>query len=220
MIIVHSEIRYTVHQRFQELIGGEEIVKTGERDRILNSGIVSVKSDEIGNSHVAELFERDGAVQRFSLGTSVLAAFIQEGHDDIDPVGLAVGSGDDPLQILKMIVRGHMVHVSADRVGKTVVGDIHHDEKIGPTYRFIDITFTFAGSETGTFAVHQEGFFGISPGDQVTVSFGDQLFTETDELTVDFLRKFPAAGQSRNADRSYRDRFFEKFSIRHDILQK
>ena len=53
-----------------------------------------------------------------------------------------------------------------------------------------------------------------------TLFVGDQLFTETDELTVDFLRKFPAAGQSRNADRSYRDRFFEKFSIRHDILQK
>ena len=105
MIVVQSEIRHVLHQSLQELIGGEEIVESVQRNGVLNTGIVSVESDKVGNAHIAQFLECQGAVQRFSLGAAVLASLIQEGHDHIDPVSLAGGSGYDPLQILIMVVR-------------------------------------------------------------------------------------------------------------------
>ena len=87
----------------------------------------------------------------------MLAAFIEEGHDHVDAVGGGDTGADDPLQILEMIVRGHMVGVSADHVGDAVIHHVHHDVDIGAPHRLIDDCLGLTAAEAGTFAVQQVG---------------------------------------------------------------
>ena len=67
------------------------------------------------------------------------------------------GSTDQSFQILEMIIRGHMVGVTADTVRDAVVGDIHHGEKVNAADRFIDDSFRLAGTKTRAFAVQKIG---------------------------------------------------------------
>ena len=55
--------------------------------------------DEI-NTHIHKLLQGQGTVERFTAGTLVLAALIQEWHNDIDSAGFSTDGCDDTLQIL------------------------------------------------------------------------------------------------------------------------
>lgn len=92
----------------------------------------------------------------------MLTALVQKRHDDVDSVGLAGGSRNNSLQILIVVVRGHVVFAAADRVGLAVIGNVNHDIKVGAPYGFPDIAFAFSGSKTDTFAFHQEGFLAVA----------------------------------------------------------
>ena len=72
------------------------------------------------------------------LGTTMLTSFIQKRHDNIDTMCFSCGSGDDTFQILKMIIRGHVILMAAYAVGKAVIGNIYHNKKVGTTDRFFD----------------------------------------------------------------------------------
>ena len=60
----------------------------------------------------------------------MLTALVKERHDDVDSVSLSGGGGDNPLEILVMIVRGHMIYMTADSIGFAVIGNIYHDKQI------------------------------------------------------------------------------------------
>ena len=49
---------------------------------------MGVEGDDIGNAHILKLLQGQGAVQRLTAGTAVLAALIEEGNDHIDAVRL------------------------------------------------------------------------------------------------------------------------------------
>ena len=46
MIVVQFEVRNIFYKRLQELIGWEKVVKSIQRDGVLYTGIMSVKSNE------------------------------------------------------------------------------------------------------------------------------------------------------------------------------
>ena len=80
----------------------------------------------------------------------MLAAFVEERHDDIDPAGLSADCGNDSLQILKMIVRGHVILVSEQGIGQAVVADVNQNVDVVSADGFVDHTFALAGTETGS----------------------------------------------------------------------
>ena len=82
------EIRRRAVEPLEELIGRLEILESGERDGILDAGIVGVKCDDVLNAHAHQLLERLGTVEGLASGTAVLAALIEERHDDRDAAGL------------------------------------------------------------------------------------------------------------------------------------
>ena len=47
---------------------------------------MSVKGDDVADTHGGQLFQRHGAVEGFTLASLVLAALIEKRHDDIDTV--------------------------------------------------------------------------------------------------------------------------------------
>ena len=112
---------------------------------------------------------------RFTFGTTVLTTFIQKRHDNIDSMCFACCSRDDTFQILKMIIRGHVVLVSAHFVGKAVIGDIYHNKKVGTTNRFFDVTFALAGTETDDLGINQKRWKAVTLWNLCLVSFWQQV---------------------------------------------
>ena len=144
MFIVDLEIVDRCYHGLQKLIRRHEVVESGQRDGILHTRIMSVKSNDIGNAHLHQLLKSQGTVQRFSFCSFVLTAFIKERHDHIDPVGFSGGGGNNPLQILIMIVRGHMIGMTADLVCQAVVAYVYHNKHIRSPDRFADNAFGFS----------------------------------------------------------------------------
>ena len=105
MLLVRNEIRYRAKESFHELIGRIETVKTAQWDGVLHARVMGVKSDDIGNSHGCQFLQGKRTVKRFPFGTLVLSALIKKRHDHIDTMSLPGGGGDDPLQILIVIIR-------------------------------------------------------------------------------------------------------------------
>ena len=91
---------------------------------------MGIKGDDVADSHIRQLLKSKSTVQRFPFRPFVLAAFIKERHDHVDTVCLAVGCGDDSFQVLIVIVRRHVVQMTVDGVGQTVVADVHHDKQV------------------------------------------------------------------------------------------
>ena len=69
------------------------------RDRV-----VGIEGDDVVNTHIYQLLKCQSAVERFPAGTFVLAALIEERHDDIQAACFSAYCCDDSLQILKMVI--------------------------------------------------------------------------------------------------------------------
>ena len=69
-------------------------------------------------AHSSQLLQTKCAVERLSSRSLVLAALIQEWHNDIDSAGFSTDGCDDTLQILEVVVRRHVVGVAAQRIGQ------------------------------------------------------------------------------------------------------
>jgi hypothetical protein len=110
---------------------------------------VGVKSDEILDPEVAELLVHDGGVQGLTAASLVLASLVKEGHDNIDPVGLAVDGGDHSLEILEMIVGRHVIGKAVHLICDGVIGDIHEDVDILASGGILKHSLAFAGGEAG-----------------------------------------------------------------------
>ena len=85
------------------------------------SRVVSVEGDDVFYAHSSQLLQTKCAVERLSSRSLVLAALIQEWHNDIDSAGFSTDGCDDTLQILEVVVRRHVVGVAAQRIGQAVV---------------------------------------------------------------------------------------------------
>jgi len=107
-----------------------------------------IEGDDVIDPHVYQLLKSDGTVEGFAGSSLVLAALIEERHDNRDPAGLTAYRSDDPLKILEMIIGRHVVLMSAEGIGLSIVQHINKDVQIGTSYGFKDDTLSFAGSES------------------------------------------------------------------------
>jgi len=144
----------------------------------------------------------------------VLAALIEERHDDRDAFGFAGGGSDESLDVGVNIVRRHVVFVTANRVFQTVIQYVCYNVQVGTSHRFVDQRFGFAGTETGTGCVNQirilgiffkNGFAGMDV--YVTIPLADNM--RVDKISQSF-----AAGVYENtklAHRGCRISAFDRF---------
>ena len=154
VVAVDLQILEVAQKPFDKLVCGANRFKAIQRDGILHPWIMGVKSNDIVYAHPHQFLKRQGAVQGFPAASLVLAAFIQERHDHVKTAGLSADSGDDTLQILIMIVRGHVILMSCQRVSQAVIADVYHQIDIHSPDRVIDNAFGFAGAKTGDLCVY------------------------------------------------------------------
>ena len=135
--------------RLDELVGAGDVVKAVLRDRIHDTWIMCIESDEVLHAHRMKLLEHHRAVEGLTSGTLVLAGLIHERHDDIDALRLAGRRCDDALQITVVIIRGHVVHLAEQAVGLCIVHDVNHQIQIHATYGLEDVRLRLTGAEAG-----------------------------------------------------------------------
>ena len=150
MFLVHHQIFFRVQQGSQELVRGLEVVKSAQGGGILHPGIVSIKGHKIGNPHILQFFQSIGTVQGFPAVPFMLSALVQKGHDYVDPMGFAPHGSNDPLQVLVMVIGRHMVGITVHFICNAVIAHIHQQEQIFASDGFMECTFGFSRSETGT----------------------------------------------------------------------
>ena len=80
----------------------------------------------------------------------MLTAFVQEGHYHVDTLSVGNSDGDNALQILVVIVGGHIVSMTAYSVSQAVVQYIGNDIQVGTTYRLQQGSFTLTGKTSST----------------------------------------------------------------------
>ena len=157
VIGINREILHIPEKALDELINGLDCLEAGERDRILYAGIMCVKGDDVVNAHADQLLQGDGTVKRFPGGAAVLTALIEEGHDDGDAARLAADGGDDPLQILEVVIRRHMICLAVQGVGHAVVAHVHHDVEIHAADGLLQHALGFSIAESGDISLDNIG---------------------------------------------------------------
>ena len=187
---LHMNVRYILQKGLDKLIRRLNSFKAFQRDCILYPWIVCVESDNIFYAHIGQLLKCQCTIQRFPGTAFVLSAFIKEWHNDCNTSCLATDGSDDSLQILKVIIRWHVVDLPTYFVRQTVVTDIHQKIDIFAANRFIQNTFGLAGSETRTYRINNirilfiickmnRGIYthSVSPSHDVIVNFFSDCFT-------------------------------------------
>lgn len=134
---------------FQHLIGRHQVVKAHQGHSVLHTGVVGVKGDHVVHAHGLQLLQREGAVQRFPVAAAVLPSAVEQGHHHGDAVGLAHGGLDQPLQVLVMVVGGHVVLLAKVLVGAAVVAHIHHKVQVIAPHGALQNALAIAGGEPG-----------------------------------------------------------------------
>ena len=150
MILVELHIRCIAQDVFDELVSRLDGFKSMQRNRVLDTRVVSVEGDDVFYAHSSQLLQTKCAVERLSSRSLVLAALIQEWHNDIDSAGFSTDGCDDTLQILEVVVRRHVVGVAAQRIGQAVVADIEQNVDIVTADRSLMIPFASPEPKRGT----------------------------------------------------------------------
>ncbi len=87
----------------------------------------------------------------------MLAALIQEGHDDGDAARFSADGGDDALQVRIVIVGRHGHGFAVHLIANLVSGYVGNDVNVVAADGLIEKSLAFAGAETGAFDGKQEG---------------------------------------------------------------
>ena len=148
-VLIDYDIRHASDQRLDHLVGGSDVVKAVQRDRVTNSGVVCIEGDDVGNTHRAQLLQHQRAVQRFSCLSAVLSALIEHGHDDGDSSCLTRNSSNDALKVGVVVVgahgNGHAVHLVGNAVIENVTDDVH----VLSAHGLLDQRLSLARTESG-----------------------------------------------------------------------
>ena len=137
----------------------------------------------------------------------MLAALIEERHDDIDTARLPSDRGDDTLQILKVVVRGHVVDLTVQGIGQAVVADIHHQVQVLAAYRFGDNAFRFSGTKARNAGIDKKSILLISGKSNIIAMLVCAFAAPFDKIIINFLSEFLTSGESDEPKASYRNVF-------------
>ena len=199
VVPVEFDVRNVVDHGFQELVGGVDVLKSAQGDGVLDPGVVGVKGDEVLHAHAGQLLEAQGAVQGLPGGAAVLAAFIEHGHNDVDPASLAADGGDDPLQVLVVVVGAHGDVHAVHLVGHAIVEHIGKDVQIMASNRLLQAALGLAGAEPGALRLQLIGLPAIADEVRVVHHFSVPLRTPIHQILVHFSGDLLAALHSDEA---------------------
>ena len=147
----------------------------------------------------------------------MLASLIEERHDDIDPVCLAVDGGDHPLEVLEMVVGGHMVFKSVHLVGDGVVRDVHENKDVLASGGSLKNCLAFACGKTGEKMRKPVILFIVSLISGIIAVFVVVTCAEIVDPAVDLLTEFLRGRENDKGERRNRVACLLEFVVQHMI---
>ena len=150
--------------------------------------------DEI-NTHIHKLLQGQGTVERFTAGTLVLTALIQERHNNSDSLCFSTYGSNNTFQVLEMVIRGHVVGITVQGIGHVVVAHVNHNVEIVSADRFLDDTFGFTGTETGGCCADDIAVSLIALESNVALVLMLPLIAPGNQIAVDLITQLFAAFQ-------------------------
>ena len=213
MVLVEDQVLLRAQECPCKLIMRCEIVKTVQWRGILYSGIMGVKRDEIADTHLGELLERIGTVQGFPSVAPVLSALVQERHDHTDAVGFSVCRSYDTLQILIVVVRGHVVCVTVHFVCQAVIAHIDEDEKIFSAHGLLQNSLSLAAVEAGRVESEEIVLFCVTLKSGIIDVYVVDLAAKVHKIIVDLISKFRGAVEDQQFERGHGHGIFKLFQI-------
>ena len=181
------DLGFLLDECLDHLVRGTDAVKAGQRNRILNTGVMCIKGDDVGNAHRDEFLQAHCTVEGFACRALVLSAFVQHRHDDGNSSCLTADSTDDTLQICEMVVGRHGNLLTVHGVGLTVVEAVGDDVNVMSAHGIVKHTLCFAGAESGA----------VCGDDEVFCIFA---FTELVQILIDAINKAVAASHTDDTE--------------------
>ncbi len=110
---------------------------------------MGVEGHKVLHTHLVQLLQHQGAVQRLTGGALMLAGLIHEGHNHVDALALSGGGSDQTLEVSIVIVRRHVVYLSEQGIGQRVIHHIHQEVDVLAANGLLNRTLRLTGTETG-----------------------------------------------------------------------
>ena len=107
-----------------------------------------VESQNVGNAHLLKLLQHVCAVQRLAVAAAVLTAAVKQRHHNVNAVCLTTCRLNETLQILIMVIRGHVVLVAEVVVGQAIIAYVYNKEQVIAAHGRLDKALAVAGRET------------------------------------------------------------------------
>ena len=186
VLVIDLQVVCAAEDILDELIGRGDRLEAVHRDRVLYTGIVRIKCNDIRDAELRELLKRVRAVHRLAAVLLDLASLVEIGHDDIDAAGLLAGSGDHALKVCKMVIRGHDVLEAVHFIGDGVVHDIDHDVDVVAADGTADSSLALAGTESRRVSFKNKRVPGVAVVRGI-VSQLDALFAPVHKIIVDLF---------------------------------
>lgn len=188
-VLVEFDVGEMFGQGFQHLIGREIVVESHKRNRIHNSRIVCVESDEVGDSHLLEFLKHNRAIERFTAGTTMLSARVKHRHNHGDTIRFCVCGADDTFEVREMLVGSHRDLLSEEVVSDAVIHRVAYDVEVLASDRLHNHTLSVTARETRAIRLDKEGAFLYAH------LRGSGLVVHLHEAFVDEFGKFLCAGR-------------------------
>ena len=183
-----GDVRERPEHGLEHLIRGHQVVKAHQGHCIGHPRIVGVKGDHVFHAHALQLLQGEGAVQGLTIASSVLPSAVKQGHHHGDAVGLAHSRLNQPLQVLIVVIGGHVILFAKVLVGAAVVAHIHHKVQVIASHRALQDALAVAGGEPGTAASNAE-----------SVNVHSRLFRPAHQVRLNLVGKFFGALQGHYA---------------------
>lgn len=158
IVTVNLDIRNSLDKSLDHLICRTNVIKAAERNSILNSGVVSIKSNNVGNTHFDELLERGSTVERLSGGSVMLTSAVKHRHNYRNSARLTTDSADNSLKITEMIIGAHGYSLAVHLVGNAVVEAVNDDIYVVAAHRLTNKALTLTGTETRAISLNNKAF--------------------------------------------------------------
>ena len=158
IVTVDLNVRNSLNECLDHLICRTNVIKTAERNSVLYSGVMSIKGNDVGNTHIDELLKRGSAVERLSAGSVVLTSAVKHRHNYGNSACLTADSTDNSLEIAIVIIGAHGYGLTVHLVGNTVVKAVNDDINVVTAHGLPNKSLTFAGTETRAISLNNEAF--------------------------------------------------------------
>ena len=157
LVGVDVEVGILVEHRLDHLICRAHVLKAVKRNGVLNSGVVSVEGDKVGDAHSNELLECKRTVERLSAGSLMLSALVEHRHYNADTASLTANSTDNSLKILKMVVGTHGYGLTVHIILYTVIEDVTYNINVVTSEGMVNSALCLTAAKSGAGRVYEEG---------------------------------------------------------------